>query len=142
MANGVLLRMSIKDHRLFSILKMRCPQCHDGTLFVDPNPYKPGSIAEMRKSCPNCGESFTREPGFYFGAAYVSYGLSVALWVAVIVALLFFDLIGLIEFEGVFDEPMFFLSIGVVTLLLLLPLIYRLSRSIWIHMFVKSHTNN
>lgn len=129
--------MSWKDTRLFAILKMRCPQCHEGQLFVESNPYKPGSIAEMHKSCSDCGESFTREPGFYFGAAYVSYGLTVALWVAVLVALHTFDLIGLIEFEGMFEQPTLFLVVGVVTLILLLPVLYRISRSIWINMFVK-----
>ena len=36
-------------------------------------------------------EDFEREPGFYFGAAYVSYALTVALWVAVLVAMMAFD---------------------------------------------------
>lgn len=89
----------------------------------------------MKKVCGHCGESFTREPGFYFGAAYVSYALTVALWVAVLVALMTFDAIGLISF-GFFDNPLTFIVSGVVTLVLLLPPLYRLSRSIWINFFV------
>lgn len=134
--------MSWKDTRLFAILKMRCPQCHEGHLFVQPNPYKLGSIAEMNKSCPICGESFTREPGFYFGAAYVSYALTIALWVAVLVAMHVFDYFGLIKFEGMFEQPTMFLVTGVVTLIVLLPLLYRLSRSIWINMFVGYHSRS
>ncbi|MEZ7941814.1 MAG: hypothetical protein QMB45_09420, partial [Flavobacteriales bacterium] len=74
--------------------------------------------------------------GFYFGASYVSYGLTVAIWVAVYVALITFNAIGLISYTFS-DNPWTFLIIGVVTLLILLPAIFRLSRSLWISMFVK-----
>ena len=50
-----------------------------------------------------------KEPGFYFGASYVSYALTVALWVAVVVALLTFDAIGLIEY-GFLTHPVTFLG--------------------------------
>ena len=91
----------------------------------------------MHHSCAECGEDFEREPGFYFGAAYVSYALTVALWVAVLVALNCFDAWGYIEF-GMFTHPGTFLWTGIGLLVALLPLIYRLSRSIWISMFTKS----
>lgn len=93
-------------------------------------------MAEMHQKCTHCGEDFTREPGYYYGAAYVSYGLTVALWVAVFVALATFDAIGLIEFSF-FDDAVLYLIVGVLLLLILMPVIYRLSRSMWIHMFVK-----
>ena len=84
-----------------------------------------------------CKADFTREPGFYFGAAYVSYALTVALWIAVLVALLTIGDLGWIEFTGFFEQPEVFLVNGIVTLLALLPLVQRLSRSIWIHFFVR-----
>ncbi len=90
----------------------------------------------MGDACLHCGERFSREPGFYFGAAYVSYALTVALWVAVLVALLTFDALGLITFSF-FTNPLTFIVSGVVTLVVLLPVVYRLSRSIWINFFVK-----
>ena len=93
-------------------------------------------MAEMNSKCNVCNEDFQREPGFYFGAAYVSYALTVALWVAVLVALTTFDAIGLFEF-GFYTHVVTFLTVGITCLLLLLPLIYRISRSIWIRMFVK-----
>ena len=92
---------------------------------------------DMAPACPVCGTSFSREPGFYFGAAYVNYALTVALWVAVLVALYVFSSFGWIEFNGFFDHPQTFLISGVVTLLVMLPPLQRLSRSIWIHMFVR-----
>lgn len=90
----------------------------------------------MNSKCAHCGEDFGREPGYYFGAAYVSYGLTIALWVAVFVAFTTFDAIGLMSFSF-FDDAVLYLVIGVALLLILMPVIYRLSRSMWIHMFVK-----
>jgi len=89
----------------------------------------------MHQHCDKCNEDFMREPGFYFGAAYVSYGLTVALWIAILVALKTFDFLGWIEY-GFFTHPATFLITGIVALVLLLPILYRLSRSIWINMFV------
>ena len=124
-----------KGTKMFSIFKMKCPKCHEGDLFVVKNPYKLQKIAEMHPKCPVCSEDFKKEPGFYFGAAYVSYAITVALWVAVLVALITFDAIGWIEYSF-FDNPLTFLISGVVSLVVLLPAIYRLSRSIWINLFV------
>lgn len=120
------------------ILRSRCPRCGEGRLFVEPNAYNLGKTAKMHPACPHCGEDFEREPGFYFGAAYVSYALTVALWVAVLVALTCFDAWGWMEF-GMFTHPGTFLGTGIALLVALLPLIYRVSRSIWIAMFTKGN---
>lgn len=32
---------------------------------------------EMNATCPVCGHRFEREPGFFQGAMYVSYGLGI-----------------------------------------------------------------
>ena len=119
------------------ILRNRCPKCGHGKLFIHSNAYNPKYTASMHHSCLECGEDFEREPGFYFGAAYVSYALTVALWVVVLVALNCFDAWGFMEF-GMFTHPGTFLWTGIGLLVALLPLIYRLSRSIWISMFTKS----
>lgn len=90
----------------------------------------------MPKQCANCGQKFEPEPGFFFGAAYVSYGLTVALWVSVGVALTAFDAWDWIEFSF-FDDVSFFLATGTSVLILLLPFVWRLSRSIWMHLMIK-----
>lgn len=128
--------MTLKGTRLYSILWMKCPKCHEGDLFCERNAYKLSSLTKMHDKCEKCGESFSREPGFYFGAAYVSYALTVALWVACLVALYTFGAIGLIEFNGFFEHPTTFVVTGVAALIIFLPPIYRLSRSIWINFFV------
>lgn len=127
--------MGLKGTKIYSILTFTCPRCHEGPLFVKKSAYSSG-MTEMHKKCPNCGELYEREPGFYYGAAYVSYGLTVALWVAVFVALTVFDAIGIMTYSF-FDDALLFLGIGIGLLLLLFPIVYRLSRSIWINLFVK-----
>jgi hypothetical protein len=102
------------------------------------NPYRLRTVNDMHDRCPDCGTDFIREPGFYFGAAYVSYGLTVALWFGVLFALHALGALGWVNFTGFFEQPETFLASGIATLLLLLPLLQRLSRSIWIHMFVAS----
>ena len=116
------------------MLSNRCPKCGNGSLFTHRNAYNLRHTAAMNASCPSCGEDFEREPGFYFGAAYVSYALTVALWIALLVALMCFDAWGWMEF-GMFTHPATYLISGITLLLLLLPVIYRLSRSIWIALF-------
>lgn len=128
--------MGLRGTKFYSIFWFKCPRCHEGDLYKKKNPYDFGELTKMEAKCSHCGESFSREPGFYFGAAYVSYALTVALWVAVLVALITFDSIGWIEF-GFFSHPLTFIITGVVSLVVLLPVIYRLSRSIWINFFVQ-----
>lgn len=93
-------------------------------------------MAAMHKTCAHCGERFEPEPGFYFGAAYVSYALTIALWVAYYVALITFEALGFYTFTFAENAVAFILG-GIALLLALLPLIYRFSRSIWINFFVQ-----
>lgn len=82
----------------------------------------------MPKKCDHCNQAFHLEPSFYYGALYVSYGLQVALFAAVSVAIS-------VLYP---DAPTSWYLISVTAVaLLLLPIVFRLSRSIWIHIFVK-----
>ncbi|MEZ7885716.1 MAG: DUF983 domain-containing protein [Flavobacteriales bacterium] len=126
----------MKKTNLGSVIWNKCPKCRTGNLFVNKSSFRIKGFTDFNDNCPHCAEDFQREPGFYFGASYVSYGLTVAIWVAVYVALITFNAIGLISYTFS-DNPWTFLIIGVVTLLILLPAIFRLSRSLWISMFVK-----
>src|SRR5690554_5040406 len=127
--------MGFKNSKLYAMVAMTCPRCHKGDLFKTKSAYTKG-MAEMNPKCSYCGEDFGREPGYYYGAAYVSYGLTVALWVAVFVAFTTFDALGLMAFSF-FEDAILYLIAGVLSLLILMPVLYRLSRSMWIHMFVK-----
>jgi uncharacterized protein (DUF983 family) len=127
--------MSKMKTRLGAVLNNRCPKCYEGKLF-SAKAYDLPRVSEMPATCPVCEEDFEREPGFYFGAAYVSYALTVALWVSLFVALTCFDWWGWMVFSF-FDDVPFFLLTGIALLILLMPVLLRLSRSIWIHMLTK-----
>lgn len=115
-----------KGQKLYSILRWKCPHCHEGNLFGNPNPYSPKEIANMPDKCPNCGQKFSLEPGFYYGAMYVSYALTIALSVAVFVAM-----IVLWEFNiG------WYLGLNAAAIILVFPWIFRTSRAVWLNFFV------
>jgi uncharacterized protein (DUF983 family) len=116
-----------KDTKLYSIVNNKCPRCHEGPFFINNNPYKLKDMAKMHLHCPNCGEEYERETGFYFGAMYVSYGLNIAIGVGLFILMVLILDTTAIEFLFVF--------LGVV--LALFPWIFRKSRLIWINLFVK-----
>lgn len=82
----------------------------------------------MYEKCPSCGQRFELEPSFYFGAMYVSYAQQVAWFVVVFISIE-------VLFSGT-DLVWYLVSVGVLSIVLF-PFTFRLSRSIWIHFFVK-----
>lgn len=110
-----------------SILGQRCPRCREGEMFQS-GAYNLTSFTKMHKSCGSCGHTFESEPGFFMGAMYVSYAFQVAIVVTTFVAITI-----LIE-----DAPVWlYLTTILAMAALLFPMIFRLSRSIWIHLFVE-----
>ncbi len=61
-----------KGNKLFSILNLKCPRCHEGDLF-HTSTWSFQDIAGMPDRCPNCDLNYMPEPGFYYGAMFVSY---------------------------------------------------------------------
>jgi len=117
--------MAIRS-KLGAIIRLKCPACHQGNLFKSPNPYNLSAKGQMHKECPVCGQDFVIEPGFYFGSAYISYAINVAIMVGImLVSFLVYDL-------SILQLLLIFLPV----FLILTPLIFRISRSIWIHIFV------
>ncbi len=117
----------LQGSKLYSILTGTCPVCHKGKMYVESNPYKLSETLKMHERCSHCDTKFSIEPSFFIGAMYVSYALGVAIAVAAFIISYFF--IGM-------DRINTFLVI-VVTLIVLLPVILRLSRNIWINAFFK-----
>lgn len=120
--------MSLKGNRLYSIFKNKCPRCHEGNFFDHNNPYNLSNFYKMEISCKVCGEKFDREPGFYYGAMFISYGLNVAWFVSAWVA----TIVLLPENINILLLASIIIGFG----LIMAPLTYRLSRLIWINFFV------
>lgn len=115
-----------KGSKLNSILTGSCPKCQEESMYLEKNPFKMGKIFEMHETCSHCGTRYKMEPSFFYGAMYVSYGLSIAFGVAAFIIANVFLGLGLIHS---------FIAI-VATLIITFPIILRLSRNIWINMFI------
>ena len=117
---------------LAATLKCYCPRCRDGKLFQNPVSIGLTRNMKMNKVCPVCGQATEIEVGFYYGTSYVSYVLTVA--ISVFTLLAWWVIIGLST-----DDNRFFYWLGAnaVILILLQLWIMRLSRSLWISLFVK-----
>ena len=74
-----MIKFYKKDSKLYSIVKNCCPKCHKGKFWPTDNPFKNIFIKNGGDlgCCKNCSFQFEIEPGFWFGAMYVSYALSV-----------------------------------------------------------------
>lgn len=109
---------------IHSVLKNKCPHCGQGNFFETNNMYNLRTFDHMNKSCSNCGMDFRQEPGFYFGAAIMSYALQ-----AVFLLLTYLVLQVLIELPF-----WYFLAAFSILLIVLLPFTFRISRLLWINM--------
>ena len=78
----------------------------------------------MNQACPACGLVFEREPGYFLGAMYISYGLSICV-------LGLFMLAGHLLWPEVDLGLMVLIAAGVY--LPFVPMVFRYSRVLWIH---------
>ena len=101
-------------------------------MFSNDNPWKLKQVFSMPKTCPECGQPYELEVGFWYGTGYVSYALSVAFSIATFVA--WYVLIGM----SVRDMRFFWwMGINIFLLVVLQPWLMRLSRVIYLCFFVK-----
>lgn len=114
-----------------STLSLTCPRCHEGKV-LKSSPYDFKNLGEVNTHCSHCGLKYSREPGFFFGAAYVSYAITIAFATAVVV-------LGALAKYLLWAEITWYqiLAAVVIVLVLLFPLAYALSRVLWINFFVK-----
>lgn len=80
----------------------------------------------MPAQCPVCGQAYEPEPGFYFGAMYISSGFSTGILL----------LIGFILYYFANDPPLWVYIISVAAAVLLVtPLLFRYSRAVMLYGF-------
>ena len=113
--------------RILAILRMRCPRCHKGRLFINQNPYNIKQLTKMPVSCECCGQLTQPETGFYYGAMYVSYALCIAI-----------GFLNYFVFEKGFGASgVNFLILNTLVLFLLWPVIFRYARVLYLYIFVR-----
>lgn len=109
-----------------SIFALKCPRCREGDLFETPTfSYK--KPIEMPKRCPVCQQSYLPEPGFWYGAMFISY-----IWVGW--ACLFFVGGGIFFLDWSVNQAFLLL---IIICAIFFFWIFRISRSIWFHIAVK-----
>jgi len=102
----------------------KCPQCRKGDMFEYPL-IQLSKFAKMHGKCPNCSFRYEVEPGFFVGAMYFSYVVTVALLIAVGLVLYVFNL----------SELYTYISSVVLINLLMMPFIFRYSRISFLYLF-------
>ena len=120
-----------KGSKLYSISHMTCPQCNEGKFLVS-HPYDFKHLGDVRDNCDVCGLKYSREPGFYYGAMYVSYALGVAVFVTVWASCnLFFDNVSV-------GWQIWWVVFFTITLS---PYLFALSKIIWANFFIHYDAN-
>jgi uncharacterized protein (DUF983 family) len=110
----------------YSVFLNKCPQCHQGKVLKHP-PYQINKLLETEENCAHCHLKFEKEPGFFYGAMYVSYALTSGIFI-----------VAYILQSTWLELPITQFAIFMVGLLLLtFPLIARWSRILWLNFFVK-----
>ena len=97
-------------------LRNHCPNCGGRTLF------KGGTFFQLNTTCAKCGMTFARDDGFFLGATWLNYFITVICFLAPVMTLAYKHLIGetaAIAMAGVG-------SLGIPVL------IFRPSRSWWL----------
>ena len=111
-----------RGSKIYSIFNFKCPRCHTGDLFETPA-FSFKKPFEMPDHCPYCGQKYHPEPGFYYGAMFVSYIFTG--WFCILFVMFFHWVLGWSTAAS------FVLLIGVCALGFIY--IFRLARSIWIN---------
>jgi uncharacterized protein (DUF983 family) len=105
-----------------AIVKAKCPKCRVGDIYEKPVYSLSGQ--KMHVNCPHCGMTYEREPGYFYGAMYVSYAFIVAELVALA--------IGTSVLTGS-DNPWLYIMVLLGVVGLLAPFNMRYSRVILLH---------
>ena len=80
----------------------------------------------MHERCSHCNSKYKIEPSFFYGSMYVSYGVGIA-----------FSVAAFIISHVILNSSLITAFIAIVlTLVGFMPIIMRLSRNIWINLFL------
>jgi uncharacterized protein (DUF983 family) len=120
-----------ENANVLQLLGCKCPRCRRGDMFEDKNPWHLKNTMKMNKTCPVCEQPLELEPGFYFGAAYVSYALTVAF--SAVTFVIWYKFIGFSDNE---NKLLYWLISNAIGMIALQPYLMRVSRTGWLAFFV------
>lgn len=105
------------------ILNGCCPICGKGKIFETKGSLLRLKAPKMHERCSECNYRFDKEPGYFFGAMYISYGLAIAELVPVFLIFAWF-----LPLAWIF-------TLMFAVLLVTMFFNFRFSRVLWIHIF-------
>ena len=107
-----------------NILREKCPHCGEGHVYVQNRNLL--QLPVMNESCESCNYKFDREPGYFIGAMYLSYGLAVLEGIITFLICHF----GFPQMETIWKPVLI-----MVVILLLGKKNFKLSRVVYMHIF-------
>jgi uncharacterized protein (DUF983 family) len=113
-----------KNNFILNVLNEKCPKCSQGYVFKQNISLL--KLPIMNDECDKCKYRYDREPGYFLGAMYISYGFAV--------------LQGLITFLILHYSFPFLSTLWEAIIVVLVIIIfgrknYKLSRVLYIHIF-------
>ena len=105
------------------MLQGRCPRCRKGIMF--PKRLISAKALEMNETCDNCNLRYEVQPGFFYGAMYINYAFVVAIFAIQTTLLYLLDAM----------DTIWLYLLSPITCVLMLPIIYRTGRILFLHLF-------
>lgn len=101
----------------------KCPNCQQEDIFERKGNIFLLQVPKMHEKCSHCSYRYDKEPGYFFGAMYLSYGMAI-LELLFVFAATFWLL------------PLAWFFVAIFSTLILMSFYnYRVSREIWVKLF-------
>lgn len=112
-----------KTSVLSAVLQSKCPRCRRGKIFSGS--LYGFNVQHTNDNCSHCNMKFEIEPGYFYGAMYVSYAFVVAEMLNV----------GFLTYfiTGNDTSPWLYIGVILAAVFVLSPLNYRYSRVLLLH---------
>ncbi len=112
---------------VYSVVANKCPHCHKGKVFENNNPYSFNNGLKMKTTCSECSLKYEREPGFFYGALYVSYAFSSGIFITLY----------LLDAIWIHMNTTLLLTLVVSGIIGLYPFSFRWGKAMWLNFFVR-----
>ena len=121
-----------KPALLPAIFSMKCPNCRKGHMFCNKSIFPLKDLLKMPERGTECGQNMELDVGFYYGTGYVSYALTL-----VFLSGVFFTYWGIFGISYKDNSVFYALGWSIAVVLLLQPWLMRMSRVLYLYMFVR-----
>ncbi len=122
--NTVEKKQMVQGSLFMRIMKEKCPNCGKEDVYKKKTKFL--ELPVMKDECDHCHYHFDREPGYFLGAMYISYGLAVLQGILAFVLLYTF----------LPNIPTIWVVVAILAVITTFSMKnYKLSRIIYIHIF-------